>query len=82
MHARHDFRRSEGRYVHSPCPASAKFSMVCDAEERTLKKITIHGTDYRATLLELVPAEQLPVFLGGEVDWHPARDEDIGPYVE
>mmetsp|Transcript_2354 Transcript_2354/g.3912 ORF Transcript_2354/g.3912 Transcript_2354/m.3912 type:complete len:337 (-) Transcript_2354:688-1698(-) len=34
-------------------------------EERTRRKIIVLGADYQATLLQLIPAENLPVMFGG-----------------
>ena len=36
--------------------------------ERTVKKVSILGTDYYSTLSEVVDAENLPSFLGGQLD--------------
>lgn len=46
-------------------PASSPSHTLCLQEERTRKKIIVLGSDFKAKLLEVVPLENLPVFLGG-----------------
>lgn len=47
-------------------------------DEKTVKKIQVHGSGYRAKLLEYIDDEQLPDFLGGK---NPAKlVENAGPW--
>lgn len=49
-------------------------------EERTIKKIKVLGASYLEDLLELVPRENLPTFLGGSSECDPMVE--CGPWQD
>lgn len=53
--------------VNAPWAFTAVFTMVKGwLDEKTVKKIHVKGSDYKAKLLEFVDEEFLPDFLGGK----------------
>jgi len=54
-------------------------------DEKTVKKISIINSGYEKELLELIPAENLPDFLGGratKAEYGDYMDKEDGPWLK
>ncbi len=68
--------------INSPLLFTAIWSVIKQMlDEATVKKIEILGSNYKKKLLEMIPAENIPDFLGGDCKCPGGCEHsDIGPW--